>query len=282
MSFVTPLALLLLLPLCGLLLLVRHSGAAMAHRLPGAWQSVVAPGLRRYLALRSKLGRAGAPILCFGVAGLLVLALSRPGLDAPSDDAFSTLAGRVVIIDVGSDLARHRQILEDLHRADPAVSTALVAVSGDAYRIVPFTTDKSQIDRYLRVMSADVMPRPGRNAHLALALAERVLSDAGLPIRQIVLLSARSAPENLVEVPPADSERFIVPIGTVEGWSDWAAAQNSRVLSQDELAGLNVSLRSDANALAQSELASSRNEFTVYLIAIAALLWLLLFRRRSA
>ena len=122
------------------------------------------------------MGHAATPVLCFVLALLVVFALSRPGLDVEDDDTFATLAGRVVILDVGSDLTRHRHVLDDLYRADPGVSTALVAVSGDAYRIVPFTTDKAQIDRYLRVLSTDIMPRPGQNAHLGLALAEQMLA----------------------------------------------------------------------------------------------------------
>ena len=282
MSFAVPLALLLLAPLGGLLYLVRTQGAGGFSRLPRAWHRVVVPSLREYLAQRSKLGRAGIPAVCFVVAALVILALARPGVDADDTDAYATLAGRVIILDVGSDLARHRHFMETLHRAGTGIATAVIASSGDAYRIVPFTTDRAQIDRYVQVLDAQMMPDPGHNPHLALALAERMLSEAGYAARQIVLLTARSAPPHTVEIPSGTSRRALVPLTAADLWPEWAQAQGATVIEADGAAALTEALGSDARAIARSELPSARHEFTTVLICLASLLWLTLFRRRTS
>ncbi|MEM7059209.1 MAG: VWA domain-containing protein [Pseudomonadota bacterium] len=282
MSFVFPMALVLFVPLCGLLVLARQTRSRAVSRLPGAWHGLIVPDLRSFTALRSNLGQAAMPILCFVVALLVVISLARPGLDLENDEAFGTLAGRVVILDVGSDLTRHRHVVDDLYRADPGVSTAVVAVSGDAYRIVPFTIDKAQIDRYLRVLTSEMMPQHGQNAHLGLALAEKMLADAGFPVRQIVLLSTRAAPEVLVEIPLADSARIVIPLAPGGDWSDWTIAQGGTVVSDQALPGLTISLRAEASEIARAELPTARQELTTWLVGLAAMLWLVLFRRRTS
>ena len=251
------------------------------NRLPGKWQNVVAPELRDFLALQSGLGRAGSPHLCFAAATLLVIALARPGLDTDDTDKFAALAGRVIILDVGSDLARHRHFIDEVQRADPGVATAVIASSGDAYRIVPFTTSASQVNRYARVLNADMMPEPGQNPHRALALADRMLDEAGYAARQTVLVTARRAPETIVEIPAGQSRRYLVPLAGAGDWRGWADAQDSAVLNEDAPDQLTRLLRQDRVATMRSELPSARTDLTPIVIAVAALLWLFLFRRRA-
>ena len=282
MSFVLPYALLLLLPLAGLAWMARAGRRSWAGRLPGAWHQVVSPDLRPLIALRSRLGAAGTPVLCFGIGALLIGALARPGLDADDPEDFATLAGRVIVLDVGSNLARHRHALDALYRADPGVATAVVAVSGDAYRIVPFTTDRAQIDRYVRVLSAEIMPEPGQRPHLGLARAERSLNDAGYLVRQVVVLTGRRAPEQVVEIPGTDSQRYVVALEDDLGWEDWATAQGGSVLARAEIDSVTEELQREARDKARAELPGSRIELSFVLIALSAALWLLLFRRRTA
>jgi hypothetical protein len=188
----------------------------------------------------------------------------------------------VIILDVGADLARHRQFVDTLIRADPGVATSIIAVAEDTYRIVPFTTDHVQIDRYVRVLNADMMPRPGQKPHVALADAERSLASAGLPARQIVLLSARSAPDQIVEIPRQQSDRYVVKLGDAQGWEQWADAQGATVLRAGSALQLTEARRQQARRIARAEIPTARHDLTVWLIALAAVLWLLLFRRRSA
>ena len=281
MSFVTPSALLLLLPLLAVAFAAWTGVRGVGGRLPGAWHHVVSPGMRPLIAARSGLSTAGMPVLVLAVLALIIGAMSRPGIDADKQAEFSDLVGRVVVLDVGADLARHRHALDAMHEAAPGVAAAVVAVSGDAYRIVPFTTDKTQIDRYVRVLNAGMMPSPGRRPHLGLARAEQMLDDAGYLVRQIVLLSALPASDRVIEIPQTDSHRYTVVLAGQKGWEKWAEQQGAVLLGPGDLAVLASDAEREARRIALAELPGSRTEFTAILIALAASLSLLLFRRRG-
>ncbi len=281
MSFVSPMAFALLIPLGALFWVVRAPRFNAAAQLPGAWARAVAPAFRAIVAQRSEVAAAAAPwlTLCLGI--LVAIALTRPGLDVRDPDDFATLGGRVVVLDVGADLARHRQFLTALHRADPSTATAIVAVSGDAYRVTPFTTDKAHIDRYVRVLTADMMPRPGQQPHLGLARAERLLEDGGYVARQVVFLSARRAPEKVIAVPKTTADRIVVDLDDGNDWATWAEAQEAETAVRDAIEDIVSDLASSARAAARAELPDARFELTTPLIALTALLWLFKFRRRA-
>ncbi len=281
MSFVTPLAFLLLIPMTALIWLSRTSRFAIVARLPGAWSRVVAAKFRGIVAAQSDIAAASSPWLSILLGALIITALTRPGLDIREPDDFATLGGRVVVLDVGADLARHWQFLDALHQADPATATAVVAVSGDAYRVTPFTTDKAHTDRYVRVLDASMMPRPGQNPHLGLARAERLLEDGGYLVRQVVFLSARKPPDQTVEAPVSGAQRIVVSLDDKNDWTDWAEAQRAEYVDTSAVTDIIADHTAATWAAARSELPGARFEITPGLVALAALLWLIKFRRRA-
>ena len=122
MSFIAPLALLLIVPFAALFFLCQSPRFNVAAHLPGAWARVVAPEFRRAIMAQSQ--RKGLPQLLTFLAGvLLIIALARPGVDLGEPEDFASLGGRVVVIDVGGDLARHRQFIGALKQADPVTAT---------------------------------------------------------------------------------------------------------------------------------------------------------------
>lgn len=281
MSFIAPLAFALLIPLGAIFWASRAPRFNAAALLPGTWGAVVAPRFRAIVSGQSRLSAAKAPFLTLGLAALVALSLTRPGLDLQDPEAFSGVGGRVVVMDIGADLSRHRQFLDQLHGADRMTSTAVVAVSGDAYRVTPFTTDRAHIDRYVRVLSADMMPRPGQQPHLGLAHAERLLDEAGYLVRQVVFLSKRPAPPEIVTVPIANADRIVVDLGDGTSWRDWAEAQQAEMMGRDQVSALASDFTAATRAAARAELPDARFDLTPMLIALAALLFLLKFRRRE-
>lgn len=281
MSFAAPIALFLLAPLAVLIGLSRSSRISVMARLPGAWARVVAPDFRSIVAARSDTAVAAFSPSSILLGVLIVVALARPGLDTAEPEDFATLSGRVVVMDVGADLARHRQFLDDLHRADPSTAIAVVAVSGDAYRITPFTADKAYLDRYVRVLNADVMPRSGHRPHLGIARAEQLLDQAGYLVRQIVFLTARTPPEQTIAIPGTDTRRALVNLDETHGWDDWASEQGADVAKRGAAADIAADLSAAALKAARSELPAARLEITPFLVMLAAALWLLKFRRRA-
>lgn len=282
MSFAAPFALCLLIPFAALIWVSRRFGPGPGTSLPGAWARVVGPRFRRTVAARSDIAAAKAPWRAVGIGTLVIAALARPGLDVRQAEDFATVAGRVVVLDVGADLARHRQFLNGLIRTDPDTVLAVVAVSGDAYRITPFTTDGAHTDRYARVLEQDMMPRPGLKPHIGLARAERILEDGGFLVRQIVFLSARRPPDSVVPVPDTGADRIVVGLDPAQNWEEWAQAQNARHLGPGDYGDIAADLSAAARAAARSELPAARFEITPGLVLLAAFLWLPTFRRREA
>ncbi|MFK7944510.1 MAG: hypothetical protein AB8B85_16565 [Paracoccaceae bacterium] len=282
MSFIAPLALLLLLPLALIWVLAGRTRMSSATRLPGAWGHVVSASLKSHTARRSGLGRTGVPALCLVLGGLLVLSLARPGLETEYSGEYANLAGRVVVLDVDARLAEHRLFLDELHGAGPVAATAVVAVSGDAYRIVPFTTDKGQIDRYVRVLNAGMMPVRGHRPHLGVAMAERLLEKAGFAARQIVLISAKLPPERLVALPRTGTSREIVVLGDMDSWKALADAWGAGLGGRGDSARIARDLQDTARTAANAELPDSRLDLTTWMLALATAIWLFLFRRRAS
>ena len=280
MSFAAPSLLVLLIPLVAMQLLFRSPRFNAGAALPGAWSDVVAPIFRPFAADRSR-GVGPGSLLTLLVGALLIAALARPAVDLRSPEEFATLGGRVIVLDVGADLSRHRHLVEALKQADPGSATAVLAVAGDAYRLTPFTTDGAHVDRYVRVLSADMMPRPGKSPHLGLALGERLLEDAGFLVRQIVFLSARSAPEDVVLVPETGARRIFVDLEDGKSWEKWAEAQNAKVLSFDAVAEVADTFATAKRDAARAELPDATYDLQSPLIGLAAFLFLFRFRRQS-
>ena len=279
MSFAAPIMLLPAIPFTVLFFLCRSPRFNAAAQLPGAWSRVVAPEFRRAVSAQAQ-GRAFPSLLTFIAGLLLITALGRPGADLKSSEDYASLGGRVVVIDVGADLTRHRQFIDSLHMADQATATAIVAVAGDAYRITPFTSDKSYIDRYVRVLNADMMPRSGHRPHLGLAQAERLLERSGYLVQQIIFLSARAAPGELVEVPQVGIERIVVDLADGDSWRSWASAQSAGIAGRDRVREIVDEFSSATQAAARTELPDAEFELRTPLIGLAALLFLFKFRRR--
>lgn len=280
MSFVAPYALLLIPPFAALYMLCRSPRFNVAAQLPGAWARVVAPAFRRIVGAQSQT-RSAPQIMTFLAGCLLILALARPGVDLRPPEDFASLGGRVMVLDVGADLTRHRQFVSALQQVDPATATAVVAVAGDAYRVTPFTSDTTHIDRYMRVLSADMMPRPGHKPHLGLALAERLLEQGGFVVRQVVILSARTAPEETVIVPPVGVSRVFIDLLDEDSWRDWATAQTAEIVERDRIDAITGDFFAATWTAARAELPDAMLELKTPLIALAALLFLFKFRRRA-
>lgn len=282
MSFAHPFALLGLLPLAGLAILLWRQAPSLVPALPGGWAKLIAPPLRRYMARDLTRPGLGQVWLTLGIAACLVLAIARPLVPTGDGRDWANLVGRVLVIDAEHDgIAARRIVVDRLLAASPKVPTALVALSGDAYVLVPFTTDAAQIDRYLRVLEPDAMPMRGLAVHTGLALAEKTISDAGVLARQIVLVVGAGAPGDAVDLPETDTLRAVITAGDPAGWDKVAAAYGAEVASSDSLAGVTEALDAAVRDLAAS-LPGEMIDLSPFLIALALVLALGLFRRRSA
>lgn len=282
MSFALPLVLILIAPLGALAWALAKGKLATAGRLPGAWNTLITPPLKRYVAAKASASRNSAPFLALTIAVLIVMALARPGADTGDEVDLTGIAGRVVVLDASTDVSAQAVFVRELEDANPNLPTAIIAAGADAYLIVPFTTDPAQTHRYLNALTPDMMPGEGRRLHLGLALAERVLARAGYPAGQVILTSDQPPPQP-VAIAPSATIRTVAAIGArPSDWEGFAAAYDAEVIDRGQATSASADLMARARDEAAATLPGARFDFSPWLIGVAMLCWLMLFRRRAS
>lgn len=280
MSFALPLFLILMIPLAAAVWVLTKGGMATAGRLPGAWNALVAPPLKRFLAGRAGASRNRTPLLALCIAGLIVLALARPGGEVGGEIDLTGLAGRVIVMDASTDISRQAVFIRELENANPTLPTAIIAAGADAYLITPFTTDPEQAHRYLNVLTPDMLPDEGRRLHLGLAMAETALARAGYPAGQIILTSDQPPPAP-VPISDSDTIRTIAALGGGD-WQAFADFYGAEVIGGGAGATASDDLLARVRDQVAATLPGARFDLSPWLIAAAMLGWLALFRRRAS
>lgn len=280
MNFAQPFALLLLIPAFGLVAWLRfwHGQAAMS--LPGHWHRIIDKSMRSFMAKQVVSQNRLPVVLWLTIWALLVLAVARPILDFAEPTAYSNLAGRVIALDVGAsvDVERQRLIAYRILDAAPTTPTALVVATAEAFDIVPFTTDRAHLDRYLQVIEPEIMPVSGRAPGIAITHGELLLSRANMAVGQLVLVTG-GVPTGDATVAGEWLRALVVDGDNISAWDGYADRIGARLADEtairaviDDLDGKIADAIQDSNDAA---------DFAVgpWLIAAAACLWLLFFRR---
>ncbi len=281
MNFAFPLILILLAPLAVAGWSVARGGFAGSGRLPGAWNTLVSPALKHYLAVRAQASQRLTPFLCLALAAIIILVLARPGGENAAGPDLRGLAGRVIVLDASTDISRQAVFIREMEDAAPDLPTAIVAVASDAYMIVPFTTDPVQTHRYLNVLTPDMIPGEGRRIHLGIAAAEQVISRAGYPLGQIIL-TTDLAPPQPIAIAPSNTQRTIAALGENPAeWQDFADLYGAEVIADGDAANASTELLALAQAEAEATQPGARFDLSVWLIGATMLGWLALFRRRD-
>ncbi len=284
MTFDVPAALLLLVPLILSSLLVRRGGTWSLSGMPGHWDRIVEPALRRFLARRNPERRASQFGTCLAIAMILVIALAGPGIEVGQPKLYGNLSGRVIVLDLGAgiDVRDQRLLAQRLVEGSPKVPAAIVAVAADAFDVVPLTTDQVQISRYLQVLEPSLMPEAGRSPHLGLAHGEAILRNAGIVAGQTVLITGGAPPTPPSDAPPSSGLRTIVALGAeASGWSDFAEAFNARLAAPAKLSTIADDLDDSVRQKARAGGAQGHFDLTPLAVAAALALWFFLFRRRA-
>jgi hypothetical protein len=279
----TPLLLLLLLAAAARLAPVRSG-------LPGFWPRAVAPALRAYLG-RSVVqigGRQRAALLLL-LALLLGAALSGISLGEAETPSLRDLHARVLVIDLGLGDASAGRVAAARRLVDRSkeVPTAVVAVTGRAFDIVPLTRDHAYLDRYLGVLSREVMPIDGRSPMAGIARAAALLRRAGIEAPQIVLLSGAAPPPAGGFLRPEDlaaAHLWLLPgDGDPAAWNAYAERVDARLAADEAIGPLLDDLeRRRLAAVAGAATIRERRDLTPWLILLALPFWLSAFCRRRA
>ena len=177
-----PLVLFLLVPAIAAFAWLVRRGDLYLARLPGDWERLVKPALRNIVGREATQGGAPQLLSFFVLWVVLVTAISRPVWKLEDAANFPNIAGRVIAMDLGGGADIHSQRLAAAALLDsaPDVPTALVVGSGDAFNVVPLTTDRDFMNRYLNVITPDVMPLEGQALPVTVAHSEAILTRAGV------------------------------------------------------------------------------------------------------
>ncbi|MGI9335148.1 MAG: hypothetical protein ACR2RL_18540, partial [Gammaproteobacteria bacterium] len=267
--------------LAALIWRMRRKAKALAVSLPGDWAGLIEPPLRRFMASGALSPGRALVLLPVSIWALLVLALARPALDVGAASDYSNLAGRVIVFDLGAGADIHSQRLaaNRLMEASPGVPTGIVVGTVDAFDVVPLTTDRAYVDRYVQVIAPDVMPLDGQSVRVAIAHGEAVLTRAGIVAGQVVLLTAGAPPDQSASK-PRWRRAILVAEEERDAWADYASASGARLASLNDANGVLRDLQSDIDRARRDSAQRGRTELAPYLIAAAMLGWLALFRRR--
>lgn len=281
MSFSNPLALVLLLPAAALLAWYCLCGGRVAVRLPGRWQQAIEPPMRTLMAAQV-ISQNRLPLAFWLIIWtFLVVALARPMLDFGSPAAYGNLAGRVIAIDLGAgiDVTQQQRLAYRIIDAKPEIPSALVLSTAEAFDVVPLTTDRGHFERYLQVIDTEIMPVSGRAPGIAIVHAESVLERAGVIVGQIILLSGGRAPQ--ADSAAADQwlRAIVVEAEDSSGWQNYAGQIGARLVDEGDIQSIIDDLDEEIAETIRDSDQSGDLALAPWLIAAAALLWLLFFRR---
>lgn len=206
-----PQALWVLLPALGLWwgLWRRQDRAAALRR-------IVDPHLLEHLVVGAQRRHRLRPIHVLLVVWIAaVLAWAGPSWRREPSPFADDAAGLVVVLKVSatmeatdvqpSRLERAKHKLRDLLEQRQGASTGLIAYSGSAHLVMPLTRDDRIITAMIEDLTPQLMPVDGDALTAALARAENLLLQAGVPGSILVMADTVSPgqAQHLVEMPTA-------------------------------------------------------------------------------
>jgi Ca-activated chloride channel family protein len=124
--------------------------------------------------------------------------------------------------DVSPDRAtRARQKVIDILKQRNEGLTALVVYAGDAYTVTPLTDDADTIINLVPALSPFIMPAMGSRPDKALALADKLIRDAGLTRAQFLLMTDGIQTKDIGRIAKVLGDKrqqlSILTLGTEEG-----------------------------------------------------------------
>ncbi|MGI9510390.1 MAG: hypothetical protein ACR2QJ_13715 [Geminicoccaceae bacterium] len=276
----------LLAPLLSLLVLAIGRRRA---QLPGAWHRAIHKDMQGFLAGTVQQVRTPARgIILTGLWCLLAAALSTISLGQIDTPKLRNLDARVVVIDLGvPDLSQGR-IAAARYLIDSAddVPTAVVAVTEHAFDVVPLTRDRTHLDRYLQVLSKDVMPIDGRSLLTGVERAVALLDRAGIQARQTTVFTGGVPPSiGRFQKPDRTVDHniwLVLPDRSGATWQAFADDLDATLASDEQTLAIHDDFetrRQEAAAKAVS--IRERQDITPWMIAFSLPLWLVLFFRRQ-
>ncbi len=257
--------------------------------LPGSWTNIIGDPLQAYL------GRGVGPskrsphlIVMLSLWITLAACLAAITFGHTKTQQIRNLHGRVIVIDMGLGNQSPRQVSLARHLLGDTqgVPTAIIAVTSRAFVVVPFTTDHQHVDRYLQVLQSDVMPVDGRLPWRGIERASQLLADNDILAGQIVLYTDQVPPADalMTTAPVAKNVSTYIAVDAAQqaAWSKYASRIDARLTRPGDSQLLNEDLDSRRQrVVVKNSSIRQRRDLTPWLIAVAMMLWIVLFFRQE-
>lgn len=223
--FIRPLWLLCFIPCIVLLLLILRRKQSQ-----GSWEKVCDSALLPFVLQHQPSKQRRIPLFSSILAcTLLILALAGPSWERMPAPVFRNDSALVIALNLStsmnaadispSRLTRARYKISDILKQRKDGQTALLVYADDAFTVTPLTNDNETIDSQLTALNTDIMPSQGSNAEEALQKAKDLLTQAGLPKGQILLITDHVDTDAVLPV-VKDLENYtisVLAVGTAAG-----------------------------------------------------------------
>lgn len=166
-----------------------------------AWQEVCDRHLLSHLVQKhGHSKRNSSLILLFLSALFMLLSLAGPTWSRLPVPTYKQMQPRVVVLDMSESMtiedlkpdrfSRAKFKLHDLFSMKDAGQFGLVIYSGEPFIVSPLTDDGETIDALLSSLTMDTLPVQGENLESALVEAGKLITQAGFPRGEILVLTA--------------------------------------------------------------------------------------------
>ena len=197
----------------------------------GQWEDIIDPELQQHML--DQTPRKSSSAASWGVIFswiIAAVAIAGPSWERKSVPVVSNPDALVIILDMSlsmnaTDVAPDRATravrkATDIVRGREDGITAVIAYSGDAHTVVPFTDDKATVEHLLTALSPEIMPKLGSRPDRALIQATTLMQDAGVNEATALLITdgiqSRDV-ERISSVLPPDLTLALIAVGTSEG-----------------------------------------------------------------
>ncbi|MEZ5931104.1 MAG: hypothetical protein R3F54_03995 [Alphaproteobacteria bacterium] len=258
--------------------------------LPGAWRRAIQRDLQTFLATTVEEVRSPYRRIVLLVLWLILgAALARVSLGHVDMPQMRNLDARVIVIDLGlpdavaDRVAAARYLIESTED----VPTAVVAVTERAFDVVPITRDQAHLDRYLQVLTRDIMPIEGHALATGIERAIAILDRGEIQARQIAVFTGGAPPGgDRLQAPEQDADDnvwLVLPDADKAAWQGVAEDLGAPVIGDGESQAMLDDFEQRRRAAAAKAVPiRERQDITPWLIGLTLPIWLLLFFRRRA
>jgi Ca-activated chloride channel family protein len=222
-----PTWLLMLIPALVLFVLLLKRRLASAR-----WNGIIDESLMPHVLDQMPTEQARWPLWFILIAWVLTcIALSGPSWEQLPQPVQKKQDALVIVLDMSLSMAaqdvspdratRARQKVIDIVKQRNEGLTALVVYAGDAYTVTPLTDDGDTIINLVPALSPFIMPAMGSRPDKALALADKLIIDAGLTKANFLLITDGIQPKDIDRIENVlgskKQQLSILTLGTKEG-----------------------------------------------------------------